>query len=395
MTTKRIVLNIVASLFILGAGILISQKLLTTAPQASKKKPESTGVIIETTTIAPSSEPIIIETIGSVEASATTIVSAKVAGRIVSTNPHFALGGYVKKGDILVQIDQTDYSAALNQASAQLQSAKAALQIEQGQQASAQKELELSTFKPTELSRSLVLREPQLEQAKATVLQYEASVAIAKNNLQETTIKAPYDGVITKKSSELGTYVTTQSTIVEIVATNEFWINVNMPLVNLKFLNALQESELSKLSVTLFAHNEPLHVKAKIIKLLPALDSITKQAQVLIAIEDPLNLKHQSDVKRTILLGDTLAVRIQGKTYDNVFALSPSLLRPNSTVWVKNDKNELSIKPVHVLYKTERSVIIDEGLNANDKIITTYLTAPVMGMKVVELSDVKKSKKGE
>ena len=395
MTTKRIVINIVASLLILGVGIFISQRLLTTAPQASKKKPESTGVIIETTTISPSSAPIVIETIGSVEASATTIVSAKVAGKIVTTNPHFALGGYVKKGDILVQIDKTDYLAALNQASAQLQNAKAALQIELGQQASAQKELELSSFKPTELSRSLVLREPQLEQAKATVLQYEASVAIAKNNLQETTIKAPYDGVITKKSSELGTYVTNQSTIVELVATNEFWINVNVPLSYLKFLNTMQDKELSKLPVSLLANNEPLHVKAKIIKVLPELDSITKQAQVLIAIDDPLNLKHQKDIVRTVLLGDTLAVRIQAQTYENIFALPPSLLRANNSVWVMNEKNELIFKPIHVLYKNEHTVLVDEGLNASDKIITTYLTAPVAGMKVVELSSFKKSKKGE
>lgn len=395
MTTKRIVINIVASLLILGIGIFISQRLLTTAPQASKKKPESTGVIIETTTISPSSAPIVIETIGSVEASATTIVSAKVAGKIVTTNPHFALGGYVKKGDILVQIDKTDYLAALNQASAQLQNAKAALQIELGQQASAQKELELSSFKPTELSRSLVLREPQLEQAKASVLQYEASVAIAKNNLQETTIKAPYAGVITKKSSELGTYVTNQSTIVELVATNEFWINVNVPLSYLKFLNTMQDKELSKLPVSLLANNEPLHVKAKIIKVLPELDSITKQAQVLIAIDDPLNLKHQSDVVRTILLGDTLAVRIQAQTYENVFALPPSLLRANNSVWVMNEKGELIFKPIHVLYKNDHTVLVDEGLNASDKIITTYLTAPVVGMKVVELSSFKKSKKGE
>ena len=395
MTTKRIVINIAASLLILGVGIFISQRLLTSAPQASKKKPESTGVIIETTTIAPSTAPIIIETIGSVEASATTIVSAKVAGRIVTTNPNFALGGYVKKGDILVQIDKTDYTAALNQASAQLQNAKAALQIELGQQASAQKELELSSFKPTELSRSLVLREPQLEQAKATVLQYEASVAIAQNNLQETTIKAPYDGVITKKSSELGSYVTNQSTIVELVATNEFWINVNVPLSHLKFLNTMQDKALSKLSVSLLANNEPLHVKAKIIKVLPELDSITKQAQVLIAITDPLNLKHQSDVVRTVLLGDTLAVRIQAQTYENVFALPPSLLRANNNVWVMNEKGELIFKPIHVLYKNEHTVLVDEGLSASDKIITTYLTAPVAGMKVVELSSFKKSKKGE
>ncbi|MDD3343548.1 MAG: efflux RND transporter periplasmic adaptor subunit [Sulfurospirillaceae bacterium] len=395
MTTKRTIINIVASFLILGVGVIISQKLLNTAPKASTKKPENVGTIIETTLIQPSTESIVMKTIGSVEASATTTLTTKVAGRIIEINPHFVLGGYVKKGEVLIQIDKTDYSAALNQAKAQLQSAKAALQIELGQQASAQKELELSTLKPSELSRSLILREPQLEQAKATVLQYEAAYAIAQNNLNETTLKAPYDGVITAKTTELGSYVTNQSVIATLVATNEFWINANIPLSQLQFLNTLNERELSKLSITLLANNEPLHVDAKITKLLPTLDSITKQAQVLITIKDPLNLKGRSDIKRTILLGDTLSVHIQGKTYNNVFALPSSLLRANSTVWVMKDDHKLSIKPVHILYKDDTSVIVDEGLSPSDKIITTYLTAPVDGMKVVELSSLKKSTKGK
>ncbi|MDD2384736.1 MAG: efflux RND transporter periplasmic adaptor subunit [Sulfurospirillaceae bacterium] len=395
MTTKRIIINIGASLLILGIGFLVSQKLLTTAPQAPKQKQITTGTIIETINIAPSTQPIIIQTIGSIEASASTIISAKVAGRIIEINPNFLLGGIVKKGDVLVQIDKTDYHAALNQAKAALLSAKAALQIELGQQASAKKELELSTMQPTELSKSLVLREPQLEQAKATILQYEAAYEIAQNNLNETTVKAPYDGVITKKSSELGSYVTNQSTIAEVVATNTFWIKANIPLSYLKFLNTMDEQDLSKLPITLLDKNESLHVSAKIIKLLPELDNITKQAQLLIAIKDPLNLHHSKEMNRTILLGDTLSVHIQGKRYENIFAMPSSLLRANSTVWVMTDKNELSIKPVHVLYKNNQSILIDEGLTPNDKIITTYLTAPVEGMKVVELSSFKKSKKAD
>lgn len=395
MTTKRIIVNIGASLLILGIGFFVSQKLLTTAPQAPKQKQVSTGTIIETMRIAPSTQPIVIQTIGSIEASAITTISAKVAGRIIETNPNFLLGGVVKKGDVLVQIDKTDYRAALNQAKASLLSAKASLQIELGQQALAQKELELSTMQPTELSKSLVLREPQLEQAKAIILQYEAAYEIAQNNLNETTVKAPYDGVITKKSSELGSYVTNQSTIAEVVATNTFWIKVNIPLSYLKFLNTMDEQDLSKLPITLLDKNEPLHVSAKIIKLLPELDSITKQAQLLIAIQDPLNLHHAKEINRTILLGDTLNVHIQGKHYENIFALPTSLLRANSTVWVMTDKNELSIKPVHVLYKNNQSILIDEGLTPNDKIITTYLTAPVEGMKVVELSSFKKSQKAD
>lgn len=396
MTTKKILLNIAISTLVIVLGGASIKYLLFSAPKAQIQKPSSSGVMVETTTLKPTSHTVIIPSIGTLEASAKTTLSAKVSGKIIQTSPAFIPGGIVKKGEILAQVDKNDYEVALAQIQAQLDSAKASEQIELGQQASARKELELSGLNPTGLNRSLMLREPQLAQVKATIANLEASLKNAQNNLKESAITAPYDGIITKKSAELGSFITSQSSVAEIVAVNSFWLYATIPSVYLSFLDTLSTKELSSLHVTLFNQNKALHVNAKIIKLLPELDTTTKQARVIIEIADPLGIqKKENTPRQTLLLGDTLKVDIHAKTYENALVLPTQFLRANNTVWVMTNDNKLTIKPVEIIVKDEKNVLLAKGVGPEDKIITTYLTTAVEGMNIIDGAAMKKAKKGE
>lgn len=396
MRTKKTLLTIGASLLIILLGVFTIKYLLTSAPQAEKQKQTMSGLLVETTSLQTRPYDLIISTVGTVEASSKTILSAKVSGKIIQTNPAFIPGGHVKKDDVLAYVDPSDYKVALAQIEAQLLSAKASEQIELGQQASAQKELELSSLSPIGLNRSLMLREPQLAQVKATIANLEASLLNAKNNLKETTITAPYDGVITKKSAELGSFITSQSSVAEIVSSKSFWLYASIPMRSLGFLNTLSQNELSHLEVKLSNQHSNLHVKARIIKLLPELDSTTKQARVLIEIEDPFGInKKAGDTRQTLLLGETLGVHINTKHFNTALVLPIHALRANNTVWVITPDNKLTIKPIDILAKDEHFVLIEKGLTSEDSIITTYLTTAVEGMDVVDIKYAKKSQKGE
>lgn len=396
MLTKKTLLNIAISALVIILGGASIKYLLFSAPKAQMQKPSSSGVMVETITLKPTSHHVIIPSIGTVEASAKTTLSAKVSGRIIQTSPAFIPGGIVKKGEILAQVDKNDYEFALAQTKAQLDSAKASEQIELGQQASALKELELSGLNPTGLNRSLILREPQLAQVKANIAHLEASLLNAKNNLKESAISAPYDGIITKKSAELGSFITSQSSVAEIVAINSFWLYASIPTAYLSFLDTLSNKELSSLHVTLSNSKKTLDFNARIIKLLPELDATTKQARVIIEILDPLRLqKKENSPHQTLLLGDTLNVEIHAKQYENALVIPTQFLRANNTVWVMSKENKLTIKPVEVIAKDEKSVLLAKGISPEDKIITTYLTTAVEGMDVIDVAAMKKAKKGE
>jgi len=112
-------------------------------------------------------------------------------------------GDIVKKRQLLVQLDATEYKAAENQAEAQLKSAKA--NLEQAQLTyKRQKELfekKLTSQEQHDLAMT------ELKQAEAQNQQAEANLAQVKYALSKTTITSPMDGMVTSLNAEVGEIV--------------------------------------------------------------------------------------------------------------------------------------------------------------------------------------------
>ena len=128
-------------------------------------------------------------------------ISAYVPAKIVKLPVEE--GDVVKKGELLVQLDATEYRAAVNQAKAQLASGKASL--EQARLVyKRQKELfekKLSSEEQYDMAKT------ELDLAKARHEQAVASLDQAKYNLSKTTITSPMDGMVTSLNAEVGEIV--------------------------------------------------------------------------------------------------------------------------------------------------------------------------------------------
>ncbi len=112
-------------------------------------------------------------------------------------------GDTVKRGQLLVQLDDTEYRAAMNQAKAQLASAKASL--EQAQLVYDRKkelfERKLSSKEEYDMAKT------ELDLAEARHEQAVASLDQAKYNLSKTTITSPMNGIVTSLNAEVGEIV--------------------------------------------------------------------------------------------------------------------------------------------------------------------------------------------
>jgi HlyD family secretion protein len=112
-------------------------------------------------------------------------------------------GDLVKKGQLLVQLDATEYKAAENQAEAQLKSAEA--NLEQAR-LTYKRQKELFEKKLTSQEQhDLVMTE--LKQAEAQNQQAEANLAQVKYALSKTTITSPMNGMVTSLNAEVGEIV--------------------------------------------------------------------------------------------------------------------------------------------------------------------------------------------
>lgn len=142
-------------------------------------------------------------------------ISAQIAARIIALP--FREGQMVKKGDVVVRLDAVEYLALLESSKAQLKTEEARLEGTRASMANATAELgrKRELFATKDISRSeLDQAEAEYRRSEANFNASVASLDIARANIQRaqkdlenTTIIAPMDGVITKLNAEVGELV--------------------------------------------------------------------------------------------------------------------------------------------------------------------------------------------
>jgi multidrug efflux system membrane fusion protein len=150
--------------------------------------PGSAPIVVTVTPVKRADFPIVLQSIGQVQAYNTVLVRARVDGQIMRIA--FNEGQMVNKGDLLAQIDARPFQAALDQAVAKKSQDEATL---------ANAKLDLTRY--ATLAKQDFATKQQLDTQNALVLQLTATIAAdvaaieaAKTQLDYTTIRAPISG---------------------------------------------------------------------------------------------------------------------------------------------------------------------------------------------------------
>jgi RND family efflux transporter MFP subunit len=167
--------------------------------------------------------PSAIELDGVVQAVNQATVAAQTSGRIVGL--YVDVNDLVKKGSVILEISATQQSASFDAAQAQLTSA-----IAQNRDAQAQVKRYRLLFPKGAVSREQMDRaEAKAKSAAAAVTSARASVAKAKDSLGYTSVKAPYDGVVTKRFVELGETVSPGTPLLSGYGLNDLRVETHIP----------------------------------------------------------------------------------------------------------------------------------------------------------------------
>ena len=375
-TIRRFTAIIIAVALIAG-GFIGAKILVKTKPKAERTKPMSSMIpVVETIPLVVSDRPLIVEGLGTVIADQSVEILPEVSGKIVSKNDLLVEGGHVKKGDELIQIDATDYQLAIDSAKAALLTAQSNLRIEEGEQAVAQHEVELidETGEVDESYRDLMLREPQLQAAQANVANAEAALQSAYVDLDRTSITAPFDAVVISADADVGDYAQGASVLVELAATDRYFIKASVPL---SALEPLPKLGTQPYSAELILSDESTR-SAQTHKLLPNLTETGRMAQLLLVVESP----YSSQSNRPLLLNEMVRFRVQGEIAKKTALIPRSYLRDGDVVWMMDHENKLRIVPAQVLQGYAKEVLIRvEGADEME-LITTDLAAAVEGMEL-------------
>ncbi|KYG65356.1 hypothetical protein AZI87_12450 [Bdellovibrio bacteriovorus] len=149
------------------------------------------------------------------------MIAAKVGGYVKAV--HVTEGLRVKKGDLLIELDERDYQNTLRQMKGELSSLEAR-----------KRDLEKNQRRLSELFSKGVVSQQQYDaastsfaEAKAKFEALSAQVAQAELNFENTKIKAPSDGFIAKKSVEVGQLAAPGVPLVGFVDAGERWVTAN------------------------------------------------------------------------------------------------------------------------------------------------------------------------
>ncbi|WP_218355262.1 efflux RND transporter periplasmic adaptor subunit [Alteromonas lipotrueiana] len=360
-----------APLAVIALGGLGAWGVVATASDESVTEELDTRPVVTIDTMASVNYTVQITSYGEVMPLESTRLAAQVTGEVVSWNPAFVTGGLVKRNDILFTIEKDTYEAALLQAEAALASATAQLIQEQAQARVAQQE---AKSLPASRVSDLYLRKPQLLSAQAAVKSAEAQMKIAKRDLENCEITAPYDALVVSRMIGVGDYVsagTLAATLNNVEAAE-----VTFPIAGFDraFLPARLTGHAAVVSVD---NSQQREFTAKINRDAGLIDTATRMTHLILRIEDPYGLRNNTP---KVKFGTYVNVAFSGKTIDNVYRV-PQELITNNQMWLLDKDGKLYSEEVNVL-RQEGGDFLISGSYEGAEIVMTPPEYPQNGMAV-------------
>jgi RND family efflux transporter MFP subunit len=375
--------RLLLGLIVFAGAIAISIFWLTNQPKAQRRPPKPQAVLVEASAVQAQSEKVIIRALGTVTPARTIQLAPRVSGEIVEVSSQFFPGGRFKAGETILQIEQKDYKLALEQRKSELVDAQHDLKLEMGQQSVALREYELLAQDVQEEDKELLLRQPQLEMAKAAVSAAEAALEKARLDLKRTVIVSPFNAMVQSKDVDLGSQVSVGMTLATLVGTDEYWVEVSVPIDELKWLGIPGYNGQFQSVARVYhesAWGKDIFRLAKVDRLKADLEPKGRMARLLVTVNDPLELDPTTNKRYPLILGSYVRVELEGIEVADIVRIPRTAVREGNRVWLMNPDNTLDIRTVRIVWSSNNHVFISDGLADGELLVTSNMAAPVQGM---------------
>ncbi len=373
----------------LAGAAAISTMLYLGRPPADIAEPEKQPVTIDVAVAVKQNLRIPVQAQGTITPLQETAILAEVKGRIVEVAPGFHIGGFVSEGDILLRIDPRDYQTNLLRAQAAVESAESNLAQERGRAQVALREWEKLPrgSQRSQEARDLYLRKPQLDQAEAQLLAATADLNTARDNLERTIIRAPYDALIQEKHSDLGQFVNAGSSLANIFSVEYAEVRLPIPQSKLGYLELPGlEGYASGPDIDLYTDvaGEIKHWSAQLHRTEGVFDERSRVLYTVARIEDPYALRTPG--REPLRIGTFVNANIEGREITGLVALPRYILRAGNLVWVVDETMHLRNRKVSILRTGGDLVYVSAGLDEGDRVSLTALDSAFAGAQVKILS---------
>lgn len=344
-------------------------------PAAEKKGARGESVPVVTAAAVLRDVPVELSSIGTVEASTSVAIRARVTGELRSV--HFTEGDNVRSGELLFTIDPRPYDAALKQAEADLAREKAKALA-----------AEADARRYAELAAGEFVTKQQNEQASAqaqaqaaAVLAAEASLENARLNLEYCRVRAPIDGRTGNIEARPGNLVRTndERPLVTINQIRPVRVAFSLPEQRLREIRAA--SDQAALAVVA----APSGAGAPVVGELRFIDNAVDRSTgtVLLKAEFP-------NEDESLWPGQFVNVRLRLRVLaGSVVVPAPALQtsQKGTYVFVVGSDGAAQMRPVTAGPRMGEDIAIESGLEAGETVVTDGQLRLSPGSKVSVTSE--------
>jgi len=370
-----------------AAGLAICFLVLVGKPATQPTElPEPRRPLVAVILAEPSDHSISVRTQGTVEPVRRVGLVAQVSGKVERVSDLFLDGRFFKAGDVLLELEKADYQFAIARAQAQEAAAAQRVAEERGRNLQAQREWrDLGTSE----ANDLFLRKPQLRAAEASLAAAKADVAAAKLALERTTVRAPFDGRLEKKSVDLGQFVAPGSVLAQIYATDR--VEIHLPISDSQLalleLPLFETAVVDYPAVTLSARfgGERWQWEGKIARVEASIDRDSRVTFAIAEVSDPFG---GSEFQRPPLTpGLFVEASISGKPITASVELPATALRGDNTVLWVNENSRLERLSVELLRREQDRVWV-RGVEAGLRIVAEQSSQLAAGA-AIEIAELR------
>lgn len=373
----------VVPLAVLAVAALVVALLFATRPPVEVAAPDFLPPLVRVQTVTLQPLRLIVHAEGSAQAAVHSDLVAEVSGRVLELSPALVEGGFFRRGDVLLRLDDRDYRIALEKARAAVERSESEAALADLRLGRRQQLVERGVVSRDELDDG----ESQAKVARAALRSARADLARAELDLERTIIRAPYDGRVSSHAVDRGQFVSRGALLASVYATGRSEVRLPVPdeaLAHLGLpLDFQSEVGSDGPGVELFADvaGQSGRWSGHIDRAEGQIDPRTRMVTLVARVENPF--LRSADRPEAPPLAPGLFVRadIKGREVVDAVRLPSGALRAGDQVLVV-ESDVLRFRDVVVLRRERDSVVVSSGLRAGDEVCVSTLEAATEGMRV-------------